>query len=312
MQSMALITFALACWLGFYLIARNNHPRQRITGVGLIAYAPILGLGFTTNGEIWLRINWSLRLFPPLLWAGAIIHVDDRITLRRRLLHKIWAWILLPITVLCAVSFALNLRFAAHNWIWFSILAGLSPAVVTIILLQDLVTLLRPRQATGILLAATLFFTIGEGFLILPFTLFPADWAFLAIGLDILFLGLAIAWFDAFDEGETLLYDLLRSLTVTTFTVLVFAGQIGFVIAIQTGLTQSMRILLVTTITTAITISVFADPLQSFVDKFVFVHAPALKESRSQLRTESALLARLDTNLSLEDLEEEKRTWPWA
>lgn len=307
MDSITLISFSIACWLGLYLINRNKHPRVRITGAGLLAYALALGLGFTTEGEIWKRVDWSLRLFPPVLWTGAIIYLDDRITRKRYLLPKIWAWILLPITVLGAIGFILDLNWITRNWNWFSILIGLSPAFITIMLLQDLVTLLQPRQATGILLAATLFFTLGEGFLVLPSNIFPSDWVLLAIGLDILLLGFAIAWFDAFDEGETLLFDLLRSFAVTTITVLIFAGQIGIIIAIQTGLTLLMRILLVSTIITAIVLSVFADSLQSFVDQFVFLHAPALKESRSQLRTETALLPRINANLNLEDFEEEKR-----
>ena len=307
MDSITLITFSFACWLAFYLIARNNHPRTRLTGAGLLVYALVLGLQFTTSGEIWERVNWALRLLPSLLWAGAILYIDDRIRLNRGLLLKIWKWILLPVTVLVGISFVLGFDWATTNWTWFSILIGLSPAIFTIFLLQNLLTHLRPRQATGILLAATLFFTLGEGFLVLPLNWLPVDWALLAIGLDLLFLGFAIAWFDAFDEGETLLYDLMRSFAVTTFTVLVFAGQVGFIIAIQTGLTTGMRILLISTITTATLLSVFADPLQSLVDNFVFLHAPFLKESRSQLRKESALLPRMDASLELKNLEEDKR-----
>jgi hypothetical protein len=36
MDSITLIMFAFACWLAFYLIARNNHPRLRLTGAGLL------------------------------------------------------------------------------------------------------------------------------------------------------------------------------------------------------------------------------------------------------------------------------------
>ena len=307
MDSITLVMFAFACWLAFYLIARNNHPRVRLTGAGLLAYALVLGLGFMSTGEIWERIGWMLRLLPSLLWAGAILYIDDRVILSHSLLLKFWKWILLPVTILGGLGFIIGFDGAISNWTWFSILIGLSPAVFTLILLQDLLTLLRPRQATGILLAATLFFTLGEGFLILPNNWIATEWALPAIGIDLLFLGFAIAWFDAFDEGETLLYDLLRSFAVTTFTVLVFAGQVGFIIAIQTGLTPVMRILLVSTITTAILLSVFADPLQSFVDKFVFLHAPLLRDTRSQLRAESALLPRLDASLELAKLEETKR-----
>ena len=308
MGSVTLIMFAFAYWLAFYLISRNSHPRLRLTGAGLLAYAIVLGLGFTSTGEVWERINWALRLLPPLLWSGAILHIDDRIRLNRGLLPKIWKWILLPFTLLIGIGFVIGFNFIIDNWTWLSILIGLSPAIFTLILLQDLLTLLRPRQATGILLAATLFFTLGEGFLILPNNWFTAEWMLPAIGLDLLFLGFAIAWFDAFDEGETLLFDLLRSFAVTAFTVLIFAGQIGFIIAIHTGLTSLMRILLVSTITTAILLSVFADPLQSLVDKFVFLRAPSLQSTRAQLRTESALLPRMSGSDDLANLDDDKRT----
>lgn len=307
MENLTLVTFSFACWLALYLFSRNNHPRLRLTGAGLLAYALVLGLSFTTDGVIWGRIDQALRLLPSLLWTGAILYVDDRIRFNRILLLNIWKWFLLPVTILGGISLVLGLDWGATNWTWLSILVGFAPAIFTLLLLQDLLTLLRPRQATGILLVATLFFTLGEGFLVLPLDRIPAEWALLGIGVDLLFLGFAIAWFDAFDEGETLLYDLLRSLALTAFIVLVFAGQVGFAIAIQTGLTPGMRILLVSTITTAILLSVFADPLQSLVDRFVFLRAPALTDSRSQLRTAYALLPRVDTGLELENLEEDKR-----
>jgi len=307
MDSITLTTFSIASWLAFYLIARDNHPRLRLTGAGLLTYALVLGLSFTTSGEIWGRINWALRLLPSLLWAGAILYIDDRITLNRSMLPMIWKWILLPTTFLGGIGFVLGSNLMTSTWIWFSIIIGLSPAIFTLILLQDLLTLLRPRQATGILLAATLFFTLGEGFLVLPLNWLPTDWVIFGIGLDIFLLGLAIAWFDAFNEGETLLYDLLRSFTITTVIILIFAGQVGFVIAIQTGLTPGMRILLISTITTAILLSVFADPLQSLVDQFVFRNTPALQNTRARLRAESALLPRINPSLELGNLAEDKR-----
>jgi hypothetical protein len=308
MDGVTLVIFFLAGWLGLYLIARNNHPRLRLTGAGLLAYALVLGLQYTTGGALWGRINWALRLLPPLLWAGAIVSVDERITLRHRLLPRIWVWVLLPATVLLGSGYVTGVDWLVLNWTWISILVGLFPAIFTLLLLQNLLTFFRPRQATGILLVATLFFTLGEGFLILPNNWFPGGWTLPAIGIDLLFLGFAIAWFDAYDEGETLFFDLLRSLVMTAFIVLVFAGQVGFVIGIQTGFTPGMRVLLLSTITTAILLSVFAESLQSFADKLVFLHAPALRKTRSQLRLESGLLSRTAGNVNLENLDEEERT----
>lgn len=307
MDGITLIIFFFACWLGFYLIARNNHARLRLTGTGLLAYALVLGLQYTTGGELWGRVNWALRLLPPLLWAGAILYIDERIKLNRALLPKIWNRVLLPATVLVGIGFVIGIDWVIANWTWFSILVGLFPAVFTLILLQDLLTLLRPRQATGILLAATLFFTLGEGFLILPNNWFTSQWILPAIGADLLLLGFAIAWFDAFDQGETLLFDLLRSFVMTVFIGLVFAGQIGFIITIQTGLTPGMRVLLISTITTAILFSVFADSVQAIADKFVFMHAPRLRSTRAQLRIESGLLPRLAGSANLANLDKDDR-----
>lgn len=307
MGSITLVTFSFACWLGFYLIARKNRPRMYLTGTGLLAYALVLGLDFSISGELWERVNWALRLLPSLFWAGAILYIDERITLKRSLLPNIWKWILVPLTLLAGLAYALEVAWVSAGWIWIAIAVGLFPAVFTLILLQDLLTLMRPRQATGILLVATLFFTLGEGFLVLPLNWIPEHWALLAIGLDFLFLGFAIAWWDAFEEGETLLYDLLRSFAVTAFVVLVFAGQVGFIIAIQSGLTPGMRILLISTVITAILLSVFADPLQSLVDKLIFLRSPELRSTRAQLRMESALLPRLDPGFDLKNIDEDKR-----
>lgn len=307
MDSVTLVMFAFACWLAFYLIARGSHPRLRLTGAGLLAYAFVLGLQFINTGDAWERVNWALRLLPPLLWSGAILYIDDRTKLNQIWLLKFWKWILLPITLFAGVGFVVDLKIITENWTWLSILIGLSPALFTLFLLQDLLTLLRPRQATGILLVATLFFSLGEGFLILPNNLVTADWVLPAIGIDLLFLGFAIAWFDAFDESETLLYDFSRSFAVTAFVVLIFTGQIGFIITIQTGLTTITRILLVTSITTSILLSIFADPLQSLVDKFVFLHAPSLQSTRAQLRTESALLPRIPGSDNLAKLDSDQR-----
>jgi len=89
MDSITLVMFAFACWLAFYLLARDSHPRLRLTGAGLLAYALVLGLNFISIGEFWGRVNWGLRLLPPLLWSGAILFIDDRIRLNRSLLQKI-------------------------------------------------------------------------------------------------------------------------------------------------------------------------------------------------------------------------------
>lgn len=175
-------------------------------------------------------------------------------------------------------------------------------------LIQDFISFLQPRQATGVLFTATLFFALGEAFLLLPVDWLPGQYVLPAIGFDLLFLGFCIAWFDAFDEGETFLPDMLRSFVLTLIIVLIFAGQAGFVIAIQTGLTEGMRILLTTTIVASILLSVFGNILQNKLDALAFSHIPSVREARARLQTETDILSRKDAGINLSELNEEERS----
>jgi len=126
--------------------------------------------------------------------------------------------------------------------------------------------------------------------------------------LDLLFLGFCIAWFDAFDEGETFLPDMIRSFVLTTIIVLIFAGQVGFVIAIQTSLTDGMKLLLTTTVLASVLIAIFGNSLQSLLDGFVFSRNPSVREERRRLVTESAILSRKDAGIDLSKLNEDERS----
>lgn len=296
-----LIPFTFSTWLGFFLIGRGAHRRLRLTGAGLLIYAAALAINIPS-------ISLALRLLPPVLWVGAILYLDQRIIDGHPILFALWKWNLLPVTFLLGGFFLIDPSMASTSpFSWISLLIGLAPLFWTLILIQDYMTILRPRQVTGILLTATLFFALGEGFLLFPAAWFPYEYALPAIGIDLLFLGFCIAWFDAFDEGETFLPDLLRSLVLTLVLVLIFAGQVGFVIAIQTGLTNEMRGLLTTTIFASILFSVFGNSLQGKLDGFAFSRAPSFREARARLITESVILSRKDAGINLATLNEEER-----
>ena len=302
MSLLNLIPFTLSAWLGLFLLGRGAHPRLRLAGVGLLFYAAALAVNLP-------NISLALRLLPPALWVGAILYLDQRITDGHPILLALWKRALLPVTLLLAGFFLFNPSVSSTTpFLWVSLLIGLTPLFWTLMLIQDFISFLQPRQVTGILFTATLFFALGEGFL-----LFPADWliheiALPAIGIDLLFLGFCIAWYDAFDEGETFLPDLLRSFILTLIIVLIFAGQIGFVIAIQTGLTEGMRGLLTTTIFASVLISVFGNSLQNKLDGFAFWRAPSVREARARLVTESVILSRKDAGIDLSALNEEERS----
>jgi hypothetical protein len=296
-----LIPFTLSTWLGLFLLGRGSHPRLRLIALGLLFYAAALAVQLPS-------LSLALRLLPPVLWVGAILYLDQRIIDEHPILFVLWKWLLLPVTFLLAGFFLLDPTASKRfPFFWLSLLIGLTPLFWTLALLPDYRAFLRPRQVTGILFTATLFFGLGEAFLLFPTQWFPQQYALPAIGIDLLFLGFCIAWFDAFDEGETFLPSMLRSLALTLVLVLIFAGQVGFVIAIQTGLTEGMQLLLTTTILASILIAVFGNALEARLDGFVFPRTPAIREVRARLIAESAILSRKDPEIDLAALSEEER-----
>ena len=297
-----LISFAFSLWLGSFLLARGPHPRLRLTALGLLFYASAL----IVNIE---GISFALRLLPPVLWVGAILHLDQRIIDNHPILHKLWMWLLIPVTFLLGGFFLFNPSASqGFPYIWISLFIGLTPLIFTLILIRDYLIFLQPKQITGILITATIFFGLGEGFLLFPTDWLPMEYMLPAVGVDLLFLGFCIAWFDAFDEGETFLPDMIRSFVLTTIIVLVFAGQVGFVIAIQTGLTNGMKLLLTTTVLASILVSVFGSALQNLLDGYAFSRNPSIREERRRLVTESAILSRKDAGIDLSRLNESERS----
>lgn len=215
----------------------------------------------------------------------------------------------MPVTILLGGFFLFD-PSASQNfpYFWISLIIGLAPLLWTLILIQDYIAFFQPRQVAGILFTATIFFGLGEVFLLFPADWFPREYVLPAIGIDLLFLGLCIAWFDAFDEGETFLPDMLRSLALTTIITLIFAGQVGFAIAIQTGLTEGMKFLITTTVLASILVAVFGNSLQTLLDGFAFSRNPSVREERKRLVTESDILSRKDAGVDLSALSEEERS----
>src|SRR5690606_5032149 len=111
--------------------------------------------------------------------------------------------------------------------------------LATILLLAALVKAwrfarqLQFRRRVGILITAALFFSLTMGLIILYLDWLPRDLLLFTLGFDLPFLGFAIAALDAFDEGEALLPDALRSLVISAFAALLFGGLIALGIALN-------------------------------------------------------------------------------
>jgi hypothetical protein len=155
-----------------------------------------------------------------------------------------------------------------------------------------------------LILATTLFFGLGLGLLFIDIAWLPRFWLLMALGLDLILLGGITAVLDALEKGEALWPDLLRAFDYAFFTALLFGGLVGLTIYFSTGVTPAMLLLLLATITAAVTLQIFADPIQNSFDRIALAHFPQLRQARTELRTAASALPRRDDELDLNQLDE--------
>jgi hypothetical protein len=121
---------------------------------------------------------------------------------------------------------------------------------------------------------------------------------------DLVVLGIAIAIMDAFEEGEALLPDFLRSLAYSIFVVVLFGGQVVLVMVFGPGRTFAMLSLLIAVIATAVITQTFADPIQATLDSLVFARFPRVRQVRADLRAAASAAPRTDDSLDTAALTE--------
>jgi hypothetical protein len=311
-----ILTFGFALWLGLYLLARNPAKALlRYAGLGILAYALSLAAEILSANAHSIAITATLLLMqqflvllPAVFWTGALLQLlPETAPLRTPLAHW-WSRGLLPITALGYLFVVLveTQGFASlpASLPAYSVLALLAfvPLLLSLGLVVRYRYTIRPQSTLGLLLVATLFFTLGLALLIVPFGWLPRSWALLGVGFDLVLLDLAIAGFDAFEEGETLLADITRSFVAALLTALLFGIQVLLAI-LAGGITFAMLALLLATIAAAITLTIFANPLQSVIDQLVFAQSPWLRRARDDARAAVSALPRLDAEFSLLHIE---------
>ena len=310
--------YALALWLGLYLIGRDpRSPRLLLAGSGLLAYAFAVACNLLADAAspelavVLTRVGWPLLLLPALCWTGALIRMLPEEVVFHECLSRAWNRFVLPLTValLLLVSFGTDLAVG-----WSGELAGVPQAVLGSAVLAPMLALgylvwrlwrgRRAREVTGLLVVFTLFFGLSTALIFFPLGWFPLLWTMLLVGGDLIGLGLAIAYFDAFEEGEALLPDMIRSLDAAAVAALVFGGQVGLVMGLTTGPTMPMLLLLLGTVTSAIAATTLADPLGAALDRVALGRLPRVREARSELRATASALPRADPDLDPSKLDE--------
>nr|WP_090344702.1 hypothetical protein [Mycolicibacterium malmesburyense]CRL76429.1 hypothetical protein CPGR_03981 [Mycolicibacterium malmesburyense] len=299
MAALSAVVFALSWWLGLYLVARDpRKPVLVLAAIGLTSFAAVVALDAvrTVSGADALgRIEVYLVAVPGIAWFAVLLELSrPRDTWRGR------AGELGLIAVVAAAAFvgaamagSVDGPLRPGHWVMFAAVSLSSLGA----LVNAVVRRSQPRPVVGFVVIATLFFALSNAILVIPLGLVPSWLALAATGFDVALLGVAVAIGDAFDEGQALRADMLRSFAATTVVAVLFGGQALVGLAV-TGHDTALTVLLFTSLAIAIAINVLADPLAGALDRLAFSRSPTLRADRAALRsTEAALPLRKDSPL---------------
>jgi hypothetical protein len=301
MAALSAVVFTLSGWLGLYLLARDpRKPLLALAAIGLCGFALVVALdAVRTAGSPHLGLLSRLEIYlvavPSVAWFAVLVELSRPGDHWRARTGEL---------LLVAGVGALTLFGAMMAG---SVDGPLRPghvlmiAVISISTLGAMVVAVRRpgqrisvgRSGLGLVIVATLFFALANAILIIPLGLVPSWLALASTGFDVLALGVAVALWDAFDEGQALRADMLRSFVGCSAVAVLFGGQalIGLAVTRHEPVAQTvLTVLLFTTLAIAITVQVLADPLAGVLDRLAFSRSPTLRADRAALRHTGAAL----------------------
>lgn len=318
MPALQLVAYGIALWLGCYLLARQPLTRSlAFSGLGLLAYAGALAVGAFASAVsdggaarwlLWLQ--WPLIFMPALCWCLALAHLASGARLPRWWSAKLdygaaLAAGLLLISGGVGQAFrwpAVRLGSAAvppvdgswsPGWLYWLFAGVAAAALLTLMALVVASRRALPVPRAGaVTLVSALFFGLGSGLLLLPATWVPRPWLILAIGLDLLAFGWVVAVLDAFDAGERVRVDFVRSLIAALALVAVFGGQVVVALALGAGPRITLTALLLGIVAGAIGLQAFWDALQGALDRMVLGGKTEVGRRRAALRAAASALTR--------------------
>lgn len=268
---MQLFFYAFALWLGAYLLARNSQKTTvRLTGWGLLAYALALAVQMIFDQFFVITL-----LAPALLWIGAALHLLPEENMARLTLIRIWAVTSIPLAILTQLN----------PWFAVTIILALVLCVGVIAKLALRSHRSYFKNTFALLAVIALFVTLSTGLLILPLNWLPLSWGMLLLGFDLIFLGITITSWDAFDEGESIRAHLLRSFVSASY----YSGALAL-IAILLSNNETLLILLVTF---GILTQTFSNSIQSLLDQLTLPQQTSAE--RQTLRQTAEALPLLST-----------------
>lgn len=295
MAALSAVVFALSWWLGLYLLARGpGKPVLVLAAVGLCTFGGVVALDAVrlisvTNAVPLSQVEIYLVAIPGLAWFAVVLELARPCDSWAGRTPQVALLALVGVMTFVGAALAGNVDgpLRAGHWVMFAVISTSTlGAMVAAVRRRD-----QPVRVAGVIVVATLFFALANAVLIIPLGLLPSWLALASTGFDVLLLGIAVALWDAFDEGQALRADMLRSFVGTAAVAVLFGGQIliGMGAASDGGAT-ALTVLLFTVLAGAVAINVLADPLAGLLDRLAFSGSPRLRADRAVLRTaESAL-----------------------
>jgi hypothetical protein len=291
MAALSAVVFTLSWWLGLYLLARDpRKPILVLAALGLTSFAGVVALDAVRvvgGSQVLSGVEIYLVAVPGVAWFAVLIELSRPCDSWRSRAGE-----LLAVAVVAALSVAgavlagsVDGPLRMGHWVMFATISLSTLAAMVFVVSRTA----QPRRVGGVVVIATLFFALGNAILIIPLGLVPSWLALASTGMDVALLGLAVALWDAFDEGHALRADMLRSFAATAVVATLFGGQalIGLAVA---GRQTALTVLLFTSLAVAVAVHVYSDPLAGLLDRLAFWKSPALRADRAVLRhTEAAL-----------------------
>jgi hypothetical protein len=298
MAALSAVVFALSWWLGLYLLARDpRKPVLVLAAIGLTSFASVVALDavrVVSNSAVLSSVEIYLVAVPGIAWFAVLVEMSRPRDSWRGRAGEIAAVAGVAAVAFFGAAMAGNVDgpLRLGHWVMFAAVSLSSlGAMVKAVLLKP------PRPVVRFVVIATLFFALGNAILVIPLGLVPSWLALASTGFDVALLGIAVAIGDAFDEGQALRADMLRSFAATAVVALLFGGQLLIGLAVS-GQATALTVLLFTSLGIAIAINVLADPLAGVLDRLAFSRSPDLRADRAALRrTEAALPLRSDNPL---------------
>jgi hypothetical protein len=297
MAALSAVVFMLSWWLGLYLLARDpRKPVLVLAAIGLTSFACVVALDavrVVSGSHILSSVEVYLVVVPGIAWFAVLLELSRPSDTWRSRAGELALVAAVAALAFYGAAMAGNVDgpLRMGHWLMFAVISvSTLGAMVNAVLHRT-----HPGRVAGFLVLGTLFFALANAILVIPLGLVPSWLALASTGFDVAVLGVAVAMWDAFDEGQALRADMLRSLVSTAVVALLFGGQLLIGLAVA-GQETALTVLLFTSLGIAIGINVLADPLAGLLDRLAFSRSPGLRADRAALRDAEAALPRRSAN----------------